>query len=99
MARGTCIPDPFGAKVISNVVDSLERTIVSGFFVTQKSPAFVPVSLTIGVPVSLSSKSPRFWIVKLLTTFPLTSTLADPKSVPSALLGVVSLFGMFFPFP
>ncbi len=65
---------------------------------TEKSAAFVPLILTLGVPVRLRFPMPRFSIVKVWSTVPVMIS-ALPKSVPSAVAGVVSPSTMLTPFP
>ena len=83
------VPAALGSKVTVKVVLPAAATEAAGCAVTVKSAAFVPLTATSGVPERVRAPVPVFWIVKVRATVPPVS-FAPPKSVKSALEGVVS---------
>ena len=92
-------PVVVGLKVIWKVVvPVLIGTDDEGEAVTVKSEASAPVMLTNGLPDKFKATPPVFSIVKSLTTVPLLMPV-EPKSVLSAMIGVISSSGIEMPFP
>ena len=83
------VPEALGSKVTWKVVVPLAVTGEVGNAVTVKSAAWVPLTVTKGVPDRVRLPVPLLAIVKVRTTVP-PITRALPKSVWSVVLGVVA---------
>ena len=90
-------PVPLGVQRTTKVKSAPPAAIELplGCVCTVKSPE--PLSATMGVPVRLRVSVPSFWMVKVRSKLLPTATL--PKSVWSALDGLVSPSGMDWPLP
>ena len=92
------VPTELGSKVTWKVIELLPLKDAMGKSVIVKSSALVPVMVAKGLPAKPRGKSPWFSMVKVLVMVPLL-TLTPPKSVSSAVSGVVSLLAIATEFP
>ena len=92
------IPGELGSKVTWKVVLAPPAIGDDGRVVTEKSTALVPLIMILGLPVKSKLLVPVLLMVKVRTIDPLSISVL-PKSVKSAVDGVVSPLTIEIPFP